>query len=140
MTAEQKGLRFAAGVTMLTGLALALAALPALNTAVRLLADLLVWPMDGAETLAAPETRLTLAIGGGVMLGWGLLIWQLAGEPLERAPDAIRGIIRASILSWFLVDSTASVVAGAALNVLPNLVFLCLFLIPMRRGRAVALS
>lgn len=137
MTSEQKGLRFAAGVTMVTGLALALAAVPALNIGVRLLTDLLVWPFDGAQTLAAYETRLALAIGGGVMLGWGLMIWQLAGEPLERAPDAVRGIIRASVLGWCLVDSAASVAAGAALNILPNLVFLALFLLPMRRGAKV---
>ena len=137
MTSEQKGLRFAAGVTMVTGLALALSAVPALNLPLRLLTDLLVWPFNGAETLAASETRLALAIGGGVMLGWGLMIWQLAGEPLERAPDAVRGIIRASVLGWFLVDSAASVAAGAALNILPNLVFLALFLLPMRRGAKV---
>lgn len=137
MTSEQKGLRFAAGVTMVTGLALALSAVPALNIGVRLLTDLLVWPFNGAETLAASETRLALAIGGGVMLGWGLMIWQLAGEPLERAPDAVRGIIRASVLGWFVVDSAASVAAGAALNILPNLVFLALFLLPMRRGAKV---
>lgn len=140
MTTEQKGLRFAAGMTMMTGLALALAALPALNLPVRLLADLLVWPINGAETLAAPETRLALAIGGGVMLGWGLMIWHLAAEPLERAPDAVRGIVRTSILGWFLIDSTASVAAGAALNVAANLVFLALFLVPLRRGRADALT
>jgi hypothetical protein len=136
MTSEQKGLRFAAGVTIVTGLALALSAVPALNIGVRLLTDLLVWPFDGAETLAASETRLALAIGGGVMLGWGLMIWQLAGEPLERAPEAVRGIIRASVLGWFLVDSAGSVAAGAALNVVPNLVFLALFLLPMRKARA----
>ena len=136
MTSEQKGLRFAAGVTMVTGLALALSAVPALNIGVRLLTDLLVWPFDGAETLAASETRLALAIGGGVMLGWGLMIWQLAGEPLERAPEAVRGIIRASVLGWFLVDSAGSAAAGAALNVVPNLVFLALFLLPMRKARA----
>lgn len=140
MTSEQKGLRLAAGVTMLTGLALALAALPALNMAVRLLADVVIWPMNGAETLAASETRLALAIGGGVMLGWGLMIWQLAGEPLVRAPEAVRAIIRTSILGWFCVDSAASVAAGAALNVLSNLVFLALFLVPMRRGTSVSLT
>lgn len=137
MTSEQKGLRFAAAVTMVTGLALALAAIPALNLPIRLLTDLLVWPLDRAETLAGSETRLALAIGGGVMLGWGLMIWQLAGEPLERAPEAVRGIIRTSVLAWFLVDSAGSVAAGAALNVLPNMVFLALFLLPLRRGAKI---
>ncbi len=138
MTSEQKGLRLAAGVTLVTGLALALSAIPALNLPVRLLTDLLVWPLDGAETLVASETRLALGIGGGVMAGWGLMIWQLAGAPLARSPETVRAIIRSSALTWFLVDSAASVAAGAALNVVPNLVFLALFLLPMRRAGAPA--
>ena len=140
MTSEQKALRFAAGVTAITGLALALAAIPVLNLPVRLLADLLIWPLDQGQTLGTSETRLVLAIGGGVMVGWGLMIWQLAGEPMQRAPDATRAIIRTSILVWFLVDSLASVAAGVPLNVLGNVVFLALFLVPMRASRTVALT
>jgi hypothetical protein len=142
MTPEQKGLRLAAAVTLATGLLLAVAALPATNLPVRLLTDLLIWPFDGGQGLAAPETRLPLAIGGGVMLGWGVMIWQLAGEPMQRAPETIRAIIRTSILAWFVVDSLASVAAGAALNVVANAVFLALFLVPMaraaRQGSALA--
>ena len=134
MTAEQKGLRLAAAVTIATGLALALAALPALKLPVRLLADVLFWPFDGDQNLVAPETRLPLAIGGGVMLGWGLMIWQLSGAPLTRAPEATRAIVRSSLLAWFVVDSLASVAAGAPLNVVANAAFLVLFLIPMRIG------
>jgi hypothetical protein len=134
MTSEQKGLRFAALVTLVTGLLLALAALPALNLPVRILADILIWPLDGGQGLDAREARLPLAIGGGVMLGWGVMIWQLAGRPMEAAPDAMRAIIRTSVLSWFVVDSLASVAAGAALNIVANAVFLALFLVPMRIG------
>lgn len=140
MTSEQKGLRLAAGVTMLTGLTLALAAIPAMNLPMRILADMLIWPLDQAQTLGLPETRLALAIGGAVLTGWGLMIWQLAGEPLQRASEPVRAIIRTSVLTWFAVDSLASIAAGAALNVLPNLVFLALFLVPMRGARTVALS
>ena len=139
LSGEQRGLRLAAGVTMAAGLGLALAAIPALNLPVRLLGDVLIWPLDGGETLAAPETRLGFAISGGLMLGWGLMIWQLAGEPLARAPEAIRGSIRASVLAWFMLDSAGSVAAEAALNVVGNLVFLALFLWPMRgAGRTAA--
>jgi hypothetical protein len=140
MTSEQKGLRLAAGVVLATGFALALSALPALNLPMRLLTDLMVWPIDQAQTLAASDTRLALAIGGGVMVGWGLMIWQLAGEPLARAPEATRAIIRTSIIAWFVVDSLASVAAGAALNILPNLVYLALFLVPMRRLQSQAMT
>lgn len=135
MTSEQKGLRLAAGVVLVTGFALALSALPALNLPMRLLTDLIVWPLDQAQTLAGSDTRLALAIGGGVMVGWGLMIWQLAGAPLERAPDATRAIIRTAVIAWVVVDSLASVAAGAALNILPNLVYLALFLVPMRAGQ-----
>lgn len=138
MTTEQKGLRLAAAVTILTGLALALAAWPPLAGPIRLLADLLIWPLDGSQTLAAPETRLALAIGGGLMAGWGTMIWQLAGAPHACDPDTTRRIVLTSLLVWFAVDSTASVAAGAALNVLANAGFLALFLLPilaLRRHR-----
>ena len=131
MTSEQKGLRLAAGVTMVTGLALALASVPALNLPARLLADLLIWPVDGAETLAAPETRLGLAIGGGVLVGWGLMIWQLAGAPLARDPEVIRPILRNAVIGWFVVDCTGSFLAGAPLNVVANVPFAAMFLIPL---------
>lgn len=137
MTTEQRGLRLAAGVTLLTGLALALSALPALNLPMRLLADLLVWPLDNAQTLLAAETRLTLAISGGVMVGWGVMIWQLAGAPMDAAPQAVRTIIQTSLLVWFVVDSFASVAAGAALNIVPNTLYLALFLVPIWRARPV---
>lgn len=132
MTQEQKGLRLAAAITIGTGVALALAAHPVTNLPVRLLADLLIWPLDGAETGDRPETRLTLAIAGGVMAGWGLMIWHLAGEPLRQMPEVTRALIGRSVLLWFVVDGAASLVAGAGLNILGNLVFLALFLLPMR--------
>ncbi len=134
MTSEQKGLRFAAAVTFLFGLATALAALPQLGAPIVMLADILIWPMDGAETGTLPEARLLYAISGGVLAAWGWMIWRLAGEALEQQPDLIRGIIRTSALIWFAVDSTGSVMAGAPWNVPANCIFLALFLIPMLRG------
>jgi hypothetical protein len=136
MTSEQKGLRLAAGVTVAFGLALALAAFPPTAAPMVLLADLLIWPLDGVQTGTASETRLIFAILGGIAAGWGWLIWQLAGAPMERDPELVRGLIRQSALVWFITDSTASVLAGAPLNVAANVGFLALFLIPMLRGGA----
>ncbi len=138
MTSEQKGLRLASGVTMGFGLGLALAAFPPLAGPAMLLADVLIWPLDGAETGAASETRLLLAIAGGVLAGWAWLIWQLAGAPMARDPVATRALIRQSILVWFVTDSAASVLAGAPLNAVANLAFLALFLVPMQRGGAAS--
>lgn len=75
-----------------------------------------------------------------MILGWGLMIRQLEGEQLQRAPEAVRGTVRASASSWFLADSAGPVAAGAALNVVPNLVFLALFLLPLRRARAAVVG
>jgi hypothetical protein len=136
MTNEQKGLRFAATVTMGFGVLTALAALPQLAAPTVMLTDILLWPMDGAETGALPEVRLLYAIAGGVLTGWGLMIWQLAGAFMDRAPDLTRQLIRQSVLLWFAVDSTGSVLAGAPWNVPANCIFLAMFLIPMVRGRA----
>lgn len=130
MTREQRGLRFAAGVTMGFGLMTALAALPQLAAPTVMLADILIWPVDGAETGSLPEARLLYAIAGGVLTGWGWMIWLLAGEAMERQPELVRTVIRQSLLLWFAVDSTGSVLAGAPLNVLANGAFLALFLVP----------
>ncbi len=137
MTSEQKGLRFAAGVAMAFGVLTALAAWPPTAAPTVLLADLLVWPMDGAETGASHEARLLYAISGGVLAGWGWLIWSVAGDVHSRDPGLARRIIRQSVLTWFVIDCTGSVLAGAPVNVLPNLIFLALFLVPMRQRQTV---
>ncbi|MFQ6547908.1 hypothetical protein AADZ90_008110 [Aestuariibius sp. 2305UL40-4] len=131
-----KGLTFGAAIMIGFGSLMALAALPALNLPIRLLADLILWPMDGAETLAAPESRLLLAISGGVLAGWGVLVLGLAGEPARQAPDTTRRIALTAYVAWFAIDSTASVAAGAPLNVVGNLAFLALMAGPILKPTA----
>jgi hypothetical protein len=66
------------------------------------------------------------------------MIWHLAGSPFARSPAEVRRIILTSVLVWYGIDSAAAVMAGAALNVVANLAFLALFLVPMRLGRLAA--
>jgi hypothetical protein len=140
VTSDQMGLRIAAGVAIGFGLAVALAAWPPLAGPTRLLAGLLVWPLHGAETGAARDALLLLAIGGGGMAGWGWLIWQPAGAPLERGPALVRGLIRQSVLVRFILDSLGSPLAGVPLSVAGNAVFAALVLVPMARARAAGLA
>lgn len=100
MITEQKGLRLAAALTFLTGLALALAAWPPANLPVRLLVDLVIRPVDRAEALATPEARIGRATSCGVMAGWGAMIRQTAGDPCDRAPGTMRRIVLGSPLIW----------------------------------------
>ena len=137
MTREQKSLRFAAFSTLIAfGPLSALSAFAPLSGPMGVVLDAVIWPVDGLQGALASETRLLLAILGGITFGWGIMIWQLAGAAMERDPELVRTIIRTSILLWFAVDSTGSVLAGATLNVLANCVFLALFLVPMWRPAA----
>ncbi len=110
-----------------------MAAHPAGAEPMRFLIDLLFWPMDGTETLAAPATRLISAIGGGLMVGWGLMLWLVAARLYPREPEIARSIILTSISAWFIFDSAGSIAAGAPLNAVLNIGFLLAFVVPLRR-------
>ncbi len=139
MTSEQKGLRVAAAITLIGfGLVSAISAWAPLSGPIGGVLDGVFWPLDSGQGAAAEETRLLLAILGGITLGWGLTIWQLAGAPLERTPELIRPIIRQGVLAWFVLDSIGSILAGAPLNVVANVVFAALLLVPLARGARAA--
>ena len=116
-------LKILAGVVIFFGVYVALAAHPATAGLVAPVVDMIVWPINGAETFAASEARLISAIGGGVMAGWGVLLWLVATRLYAREPALAKSMILWSIGVWFVIDSIGSVAAGAPLNVLLNLTF-----------------
>lgn len=139
MTSEQNLLRLAAVLTLIGfGLLSALSAWLPLSAPMGAVLDAVFWPIDGAQGAEASETRLLMGILGGITLGWGLTIWQLAGEPLARMPGLIRPILRNGVVAWFLLDSAGSLLAGAPLNVVANAIFAAMFLIPLARGARAA--
>ena len=95
------------------GLIVALGAHPLTAAPATWLADLIAWPFDGSQSLAAPETRLLAAISGGVMVGWGVMMWLVVDRLLPVDPRLARLLLIEATLAWFLVDSTGSFVAGA---------------------------
>ncbi len=125
----------ASAVVIGFGLLLAAAAWPPLAGPVVLLADLLIWPMDGLQTLAAPETRVFLAIAGGVMVGWGVTLWKMADYLMPEHLAAVRSITMTGLYSWFVVDSIGSITAGVPLNALANISFVVLFVLAFRQPR-----
>lgn len=135
MTTEQKALRLAAFTTLIAfGIVGVLSAYAPLSAPIGTVLDAAFWPIDGGQGAEASETRLLLAILGGITFGWGVMIWQLAGAPLARNPDLIRPILRNAVLAWFVMDSTGSLLAGSPLNVAANVVLAAMFLIPLQRG------
>ena len=115
------------------GILSVLAAHPASSGLFQILIDMIFWPLDGAESLSAPATRLMSAIGGGLMVGWGLMLSMVATRLYPREPDLARMMILTSIGAWFVVDSAGSIAAGAPLNALFNFVFLLMFVGPLWR-------
>lgn len=128
-------LKIASAVVVGFGILLLFAAYPATSAPVAVLSDLILWPVDGTQTLDAPETRLLSGILGGVMAGWGVLLWTVSTRLYPREPDLARTLTLTSIWVWFVVDGIGSTVAGAPLNVLLNVGFLALFVVPLWSSR-----
>lgn len=119
-------------ITIGFGLLIAAAAIPALNYPVEILTDLIFFPADGTPTIGAPGERLLSAITGGIMAGWGAMMYLVATELLPKDPALGRRLILISIVTWFIIDSSMSVAAGAPLNVIGNLGFLAIFVLPLK--------
>jgi len=125
-------LKAGAALLMAFGVLFTMAAWPPLAGLIRFLVDLFTWPLDGAQTLGASETRLALAIGGGVMAGWGLMIWMVATRLADREPGLARALVLIPVIVWFVFDSLGSFAAGVPVNVAVNALFLALFVAAFR--------
>ena len=60
------------------------------------------------------------------------MYYLVATELLPKDPAMGRRLIIISIVTWFVIDSSMSVAAGAPLNVVGNLGFLLIFVLPLR--------
>ena len=124
-------LKVASDIVILFGLLTALAALSSAAAPTSFLADMIFWPIDGAQAIDMAVAHLLAAILGGIMAGWGVLLYLLTTHLYPRDPKLAKMLISASLATWFVVDSLGSFAAGAPLNVLFNLIFLALFFIPL---------
>lgn len=132
-------LKVASAIVMGFGVLAGLAALPAAAAPMQILVDLIFWPVDGAPGSWGPEARFASGVGGGVMAGWGVMLWLTATRLYSREPELARTLILTSVGVWFVVDSLASIAAGAPLNAVLNVSFLLIFFIPLwRPARVVA--
>ena len=94
--------------------------------------DLAILPaFDGAQSFAATETRLLIAICGGICVGWGVMYYLIVAHVFEDNPKLGRKLILTPIIAWFCVDSLGSVLAGAPFNAVLNLSFLFMFAVPV---------
>lgn len=126
-------LKAAAAIVIGFGLVTVTGALPSASGPMQFMLDAVFWPMDGTPAAQGKEIRLLSAVSGGILVGWGVLLWQLASRLLPREPELARSLILTSVITWFVVDSAGSIAAGASLNALLNVGFLVMFVAPLWR-------
>ncbi len=124
-------LRIACVVTIVTGILCALASYPATAGAWLFLFDLLSWPLNGDPAFFAADTRAVNAVLGGTMVGWGVLMFQLATPDHMKNNPALPRIMVVALGAWFVVDSVGSFMAELPGNVVLNVAFLGLFVPPL---------
>ncbi len=114
------------------GLMIALGAHELTDGPLRWFADLLFWPL-GDPAVLSNEAQLLAAVLGGIMTSWAVLMWMLTDALGPDQPHVLRRIIFTAMTLWFFIDSAGSIASGAWLNVVGNLGFLALFIVPARR-------
>jgi hypothetical protein len=128
-------LKFAAGITFIFGLVFAASVWAPLAWPAAFFVDLALPPLDGQPELQGAGFALVRAISGGVLAGWGVMTWLVITRLHPTDPRLAGTLILAGAGSWFVIDSTASIAAGAPWNAAYNLIFLAMFAVPVLLGR-----
>ncbi len=116
------------GGVFIFGAVLAGGAFEATSAPVRLLYE----GLQGAGPLILdPAMRFSLAVMGGVSIGWAMtmLLVMLAAMELGDRARPIWLALTLGLATWFVIDSALSVATGFALNVVPNIVLMSTYLI-----------
>jgi hypothetical protein len=80
-----------------------------------------------------PALRFSLAVMGGVSIGWGVtgLLAIQAAIKLGDKGQPVWNAVTLGLIAWFISDSALSVATGYGLNVVPNILLLGGYLIPL---------
>ncbi len=117
--------------TIAFGAMFAVMDLGALGAPARLFTDIALLRMPGAAALAPGREGLLMAgIMGAVMMGWGLYLY-LTIETMARADASqLRRAVLGAFTLWFLFDQAASWRMGAYGNMVSNVTFYAVFVLP----------
>ena len=124
-------LKIACGLTSAAGLVAAAASTTSTSGLWLWLFDLLAWPIDDQPGAFQDETFAVNAVLGGVMVGWAALMYFVVSGPFARGDGVLIVPMLVSVMAWFVVDSTGSLIADLAGNVVLNVAFLAIFLPPL---------
>jgi hypothetical protein len=90
---------------------------------------------DGLAGIATQEAKLGVAIAGGIFAGISAMLLFIAAPAIEAGDQRILRGVQATLLTWFIVDSSASALTGNAVNIIPNVIVLLFLLSPMLLSR-----
>jgi hypothetical protein len=126
-----RALKTAAIISAGFGLAMVFTLMIGFHAGMAFFIDLAHLPLDGGQDFASDSELLLGAISGGLLTGFGVMAWQVIDKVFDTDPKTGSTILTYGIVTWFVVDSTGSVLAGAWFNVILNAGFLALFMVPI---------
>ena len=97
--------------------------------------SLLDWPPLQQSHAFSREARLLNAVLGGVLAGWSVMMFWMAGGPVARGDQGARAAFMVSLALWFLLDSIGSIAAGWPGNAVSNGLLFLLFALPLHALR-----
>lgn len=118
------------GSVLAFGVALLFGGLPATAAPTMRLLDLLNGP---APLELTPPLYFASGVLGGVTIGWAVGTYGailVAIDLGDRGGSLWRWMAR-GVAAWFVTDSTLSIASGFGLNVIPNVVLLTGFFLPL---------
>ena len=136
LTDMERALRRNGWIIGAFGVGFAATAVPPLHGLLHVFLQLAYWPLAEIPKALPAPVGLGVAISGGVTAGLGAALWALGRHVAPVAPEAARAVARRSGWVWFIVDGSASAAVGAPFNIVLNLIFLALILLPVRDRNA----
>jgi hypothetical protein len=91
-------------------------------------------PVVGVEALE--YTRFVYGVLGAVMFGSALALWFIVEGPFRERQRWAWNAVAASMVGWFVVDTTLSLLSGYGENAILNLAFAIMFALPLYLLRA----
>lgn len=130
-TIAARSIRIIGIISILTAVIFALAGVNDFTGANDVFFNLASSGSEGVAGLNTPESKLAMAIAGGVFGGLGAMYLFISAPGIEQGNELIRKGSIYVFVTWFVIDSGASIASGNAPNVIPNLVFLVVYLVPL---------
>lgn len=93
--------------------------------------DLVRWSFEPGPYQFDEDAQLLNGVSGGLLIGWGVVLTWLSFGPIARGDEGARRAAIIGILAWFAADSTGSILSGTPGNIILNLGFLAVFMIPL---------